>query len=595
MLNVFSDADFVDWITVDEECYYFATEENIYIKFENQTEEQANEIEQVMGYKAVKVNVPRTWAEALRDPKWGPAARLEWNQLTSTKAIVEANSQLARQQIEEKSADLCILFPIYEEKVKDGKTVYKVRLVANGRTHTQKENIYAGTPSKEELLTLLQMIASRAWRFVHIDEIRAFLNARNQSSKKVYTKFQGSHDWYEIVGALYGLRSSPRDYQEEVERRLKDLGYKRLCMCRCIYLKESTAGKVLIYAYVDDFIITCSTERLLDEEISIIRMVSSTTVPKEDPEIVLGMELKRDRERRTISLTMESKISELCHKYEIHKTIKKIRKTPMPANGFRITESDYKDLDAKHQEQLNLSEIKEYMNIIGSLIWISSVRFDIVLSTSYLSWFTKNPLRHHLYMAICVLEYLYVTRTLPLVLGGHIETKLIGYSDAALGKGPKGRSIIGTFVSANPTAGALICKTTTTKVVHSSSFESELEGCIKAEKSLCTIRNIYLEINEEIDRVSTLYSDNESMINFVKSEYSGTNVKHMDLKMWYFREKLSLGNLHLVFMPGEVIPTDNLTKIGTGEKHEKFIFRIMGLGLLHLPDDFKLDIYFVSE
>ena len=79
----------------------------------------------------------------------------------------------------------------------------------------------------------------------------------------------------------------------------------------------------------------------------------------------------------------------------------------------------------------------EIFENVGCLIRINSIRFDIVLETTYLSWFVKAPLQHHLNMAIYVLEYLNCTQDLPLVLGGNLENQLNGYTDAALGKGPK--------------------------------------------------------------------------------------------------------------------------------------------------------------
>ena len=51
-----------------------------------------------------------------------------------------------------------ILFPVYIEKIKDGQTVYKVRLVGNGKTHYNAGETYSPTPSKEELLILLHIL-----------------------------------------------------------------------------------------------------------------------------------------------------------------------------------------------------------------------------------------------------------------------------------------------------------------------------------------------------------------------------------------------------------------------------------------------------
>jgi len=56
-----------------------------------------------------------------------------------------------------KGATVVHLFPIYEEKIKEGQEVKQVRLVANGRVQANFPNIYASTPSKEELYILLHV------------------------------------------------------------------------------------------------------------------------------------------------------------------------------------------------------------------------------------------------------------------------------------------------------------------------------------------------------------------------------------------------------------------------------------------------------
>ena len=79
---------------------------------------------------------------------------------------------------------------------------------------------------------------------------------------------------------------------------------------------------------------------------------------------------------------------------------------------------------------------------------------------------------------------------------------------------------------------------------------------------------------------SQLYSDNQAMINFVKGEGVAKGVRHMELRMWYVREQYQKGQIILDYMPGEIIPTDKLTKLGTVMEHEIFRDNILGLKLL---------------
>ena len=80
--------------------------------------------------------------------------------------------------------------------MKDGKQVYKVRLVANGKQHKPNEPVYSPTPRREELLVLLHLASSNAWAVVHMDEQRAFLSAAYKGSKPVYTHLHKGTDWF---------------------------------------------------------------------------------------------------------------------------------------------------------------------------------------------------------------------------------------------------------------------------------------------------------------------------------------------------------------------------------------------------------------
>jgi hypothetical protein len=70
------------------------------------------------------------------------------------------------------------------------------------------------------------------------------------------------------------------------------------------------------------------------------------------------------------------------------------------------------------------------------------------------------------------------------------------------------------------------------------------------------------------------------MVRFVHGEGVAKGVRHMELRMWYVRERYKKGNVLVEWMTGKKIPADKLTKLGTREEHEGFTRDIMGLSLL---------------
>ena len=530
------------------------------------------------GYRAVKDDVPRTYAEALRHPLWGEPARKELNTLISTNAIVEIDRDVAIDCINNNHADLVVLFPVYEVKVKEGVTVYKVRLVGDGRTHYNTGNTYAATPSREELLVLLHICAALGWHYAHVDEIRAFLSASYKGVNRVFTKLRSSSEYYEVKGALYGLKSSPKDYQDEVAERLLSLGYKRLHMCSCMYILVDGDKIIIIYDFVDDFIFTGYPCEFVTLKIMEMRCIASTTEPVWDAERVLGLQLSRDILRKIICVRMTDKIAEIYAKFDVVFT-RKIE-IPMPTSGYIIKDEQFEKLNVNKRELLDKKGIKLYMGIVGSLIWVAGIRLDILYTVMYLSWSTKNPRVHHLDMAKYCIAYLYQSRDLPLVLGGSSELQITAYTDASVGTAAKGRSVIGHLVKLNASAGAIYAKSTATQGVHLSSFEAELDGLSTALKSVSRVRNILVELRRLFAGMSNVFSDNEAMVDFVHGNGVAKGVRHMELRMWYVREKYKHGNVVLDYMEGINIPADKLTKLGNKASHAKFRSDVLGLSLL---------------
>jgi len=474
------------------------------------------------------------------------------------------------------------MLAVYEEKEKEGKLVRKVRLVADGRSHRTDANTYSSTPSREELLILLHIFATNDWVYYHVDEIRAFLSAEKQEKSKIYAKFSGDPTYYEIIKALYGLKTASKDYQDSVVRRLESLGFQRLHLCSCIFSKHQFGSVVLVYAYVDDFIIGGNNNAEVNKFITQFRDLANTTEPIKDAGKLLGMEIYRNKENKTVQITMEKRISDLEEKYP--DACFRRKNAPMPVSGFLVRDYELESLAPEMARLLNEKEQLEYLSIVGSLVWIQGIRFDIIFAVLYLTWFTHSPRQHHMKMAFYVIGYLSTTKYMPLVLGGDEEITPIGYSDASLGTGPKSRSVAGHMTKLNSQAGAINAKSAAQQSTRGSSWEAELDGVSIAMKTLVRVLNILAELDIQHTPQATLFNDNLSMIEFVHGKGVAKGVRHMELRMWYVREQYKNGKISLEYMKGEDLPADKLTKLGNVEDHRRFAAKIMGHTLLQLPE-----------
>ena len=90
--------------------------------------------------------------------------------------------------------------------------------------------------------------------FYHIDENRAFLNAPKLDQIKTIARIPGDPAYYEILNALYGLKTSSHDYQEKNVMRMDLNKFTRLHLCSSIYYKFEDGKLCIVYAHVDDFL-----------------------------------------------------------------------------------------------------------------------------------------------------------------------------------------------------------------------------------------------------------------------------------------------------------------------------------------------------
>ena len=107
-----------------------------------------------------------------------------------------------------------------------------------------------------------------------------------------------------------------------------------------------------------------------------------------------------------------------------------------------------------------------------------------------------------------------------------------------------------------------------------------LNGVTRGLKANSRTVNILKELRMVLNKVPHLWSDNLAMVKFVQGEGVAKGIRHVELRMWYVRERYKDGTVVIDWMTGQEIPADKLTKLGTREEHEVFTWNIMGHALL---------------
>ncbi len=197
-------------------------------------------------------------------------------------------------------------------------------------------------PSREEFKILMHLFSALDCEFYHIidEKNRAFLNAPKLDQIRTIARIPGDPAYYEILNALYGLKtSSSHDYQEKNIKRMELNNFTRLHLCSSIYYKFEDNKLCIAYSHVDDFLFGGTDDAYTQQQIIIdFRKLASTSEPVKNSAGVLGYEIERDRERKLIKVTNKVKINEVASLFP--------QGTKHPTTGYLVHDSDFEQIPA---------------------------------------------------------------------------------------------------------------------------------------------------------------------------------------------------------------------------------------------------------
>lgn len=196
----------------------------------------------------------------------------------------------------------------------------------------------------------------------------------------------------------------------------------------CIFMRnDNTDDWMILCLYVDDGLIVCRNKKSLECFISSLRRRFEITC--HEPSCYVGMEIKRDRKMKIISINQQGYISRmLCHF-----GMENCKTTTSPVN------SSVKLSELKNEEVI-IEKRFPYREAVGCLNYIAQIsRPDISFVVSSLARFSNNPSEIHWRAAKHVMKYLKGTIGLSLCYNEETQDKVVGYSDSDYAGNPIAR------------------------------------------------------------------------------------------------------------------------------------------------------------
>src|SRR6202034_467602 len=237
--------------------------------------------------------------------RWDDAMKKEYD------ALIKAGTWTIVEKPPGKNVVSCKWVFRIKRDASGGVEKYKARLVARGFTQIygiDYTETFAPVAKLSSLRTILAIAARNDWPIEVFDFNSAFLNGELDASEEIY---MDQPPGFEVPGgkkfvaklnkAIYGLKQAGRTWYETLRAALTDIGFKRAETDHGVFFMHVTNGLVVLAIHVDDCTITGTSQKLLD--ISKRRINPRYTSTDLGPiGWLLGIEVKRDRQKRSISL-----------------------------------------------------------------------------------------------------------------------------------------------------------------------------------------------------------------------------------------------------------------------------------------------------
>ncbi|CAI7830029.1 unnamed protein product [Closterium sp. NIES-54] len=307
---------------------------------------------------------------------------------------------------------------------------FKARFVARGFSQRQGVDYFqtfSPTPKMTTLRVLLHVAAQREYELHSLEFSTAFL--QSSLHKEIWLHrppcFTGSFPTdtqWSLRRRVYGLRQAPLEWHDTLRTTLAALGFARSTADPSLFLRIDTSMPLFyVLVYVDDLIFATADTKALTLVKSELQKRHTCTDPRE-PRSYLGLQITRDRARRTITLTQSHMVHQvlLCFGFQFSSP----QPTPLSTSH---------SLSAPPSDE-SVEPSGPYPELVGCLMYLMTcTRPDLAYPLSLLARYVA-PGRHrkvHWDAAKRVLRYLCSTSGMGLVLGGWGPVVLSGHADAS--------------------------------------------------------------------------------------------------------------------------------------------------------------------
>ncbi|KAH9724999.1 hypothetical protein KPL70_007704 [Citrus sinensis] len=426
----------------------------------------------------------------------------------------------------------------------------KARLVAQG--YNQEEGIdfdetFAPVARLESIRMLLAYACHKDFILFQMDVKSAFLNGHIM--EEVYVKqppgFENEkfpNHVYKLLKALYGLKQAPRAWYDRLKNFLLENDFSMGKADTTLFVKHKNQDILIVQIYVDD-IIFGSTNELLCKEFSSCMSKEFEMSMMGELKYFLGLQIKQNEEG--IFINQAKYVKDLLKRFGIDDS--KTKNTPMSTTTKLDKDEKGKEVD-----------IKMYRGMIGSLLYLTASRPDIMFSVCLCARFQSCPKESHLLAVKRIFRYLSGTIDIGLWYprGTHIDLTCFSDADFAGYKVDR-KSTSGTCYILGHSLVSWFSKKQNSVALSTTEAEyiAARSCCAQALWMKQTLRDYGINL-EQIP----IKCDNTSAINLSKNPIQHSRTKHIEIRHHFLRDHVQKRDIALEFISTEKQLADIFTK-----------------------------------
>ena len=348
---------------------------------------------------------------------------------------------------------------------------------------------------------------------------------------------------------------------QRFSKYLLENDFQRELIDKTLFINKSGKDILVVQVYVDD-ILFGATNSLLVKEFSELMQKEFEMSMMGELTFFLGLQIKQLQDG--IFISQSKYVKELLKKYGLLNS--KALNTPMSSTLNLDQDENGKSVDEK-----------QYRGMIGSLLYLTASRPDIMFSVCLCARFQANPKESHLTAVKRIFRYLNGTKDLGLWYPRGDDFKLIGYSDSDFAgykvdrKSTSGHCL---FLGSSLISWSSKKQTSVALSTAEAEYMAAAACCSQVLWMIQQLKDIGFNYNEVPIRC-----DNTSAISIAKNPVQHSRTKHIEVRHHFIRDHVEKGDVVIEYVNTDLQLADIFTK---PLPFDRFNFIRLSIGMLQL-------------